>query len=147
MSQCFVHLYHILFFLSSLYSRTNSLHTRSLAHIFSFSLRECVSSDHSRTEPGGESRTSTLEKLLEFVPSVCVFITAGPSTKLFAWGGGGYGRYYSYCVSRMCHVFLPCVCEMVQGLFNTVRTLLRWPKQLKRRPLVRSLFVVPFFIW
>jgi hypothetical protein len=21
---------------------------------------------------------------------VCVFITAGPSTKLFAWGGGGY---------------------------------------------------------
>jgi hypothetical protein len=23
---------------------------------------------------------------------VCVFITAGPSTKLFAWGGGGYGR-------------------------------------------------------
>jgi hypothetical protein len=23
---------------------------------------------------------------------VCVFITAGPSTKLFAWEGGGYGR-------------------------------------------------------
>jgi hypothetical protein len=23
---------------------------------------------------------------------VCVFVTAGPSTKLFAWGGGGYGR-------------------------------------------------------
>jgi hypothetical protein len=23
---------------------------------------------------------------------VCVFITAGPSTKLFTWGGGGYGR-------------------------------------------------------
>jgi len=23
---------------------------------------------------------------------VCVFITAGPSTKLFAWGGGGYWR-------------------------------------------------------
>jgi hypothetical protein len=23
---------------------------------------------------------------------VCVFITAGPGTKLFAWGGGGYGR-------------------------------------------------------
>jgi hypothetical protein len=22
----------------------------------------------------------------------CVFITAGPSTKLFAWGGGGYWR-------------------------------------------------------
>jgi hypothetical protein len=28
---------------------------------------------------------------------VCVFITAGPSTKLFAWGGGGYGRT---CASR-----------------------------------------------
>jgi hypothetical protein len=24
--------------------------------------------------------------------NVCVFITAGPSTKLFTWGGGGYGR-------------------------------------------------------
>jgi hypothetical protein len=24
--------------------------------------------------------------------SVCVFITAGPSTKMFTWGGGGYGR-------------------------------------------------------
>jgi hypothetical protein len=24
--------------------------------------------------------------------TVCVFITAGPSTKLFTWGGGGYGR-------------------------------------------------------
>jgi hypothetical protein len=24
--------------------------------------------------------------------TVCVFITAGPSTKLFAWEGGGYGR-------------------------------------------------------
>jgi hypothetical protein len=23
---------------------------------------------------------------------VCVFITAGPSTKMFTWGGGGYGR-------------------------------------------------------
>jgi hypothetical protein len=23
---------------------------------------------------------------------VCVFITAGPSTKLFTWRGGGYGR-------------------------------------------------------
>jgi hypothetical protein len=23
---------------------------------------------------------------------VCVFITTGPSTKLFAWGWGGYGR-------------------------------------------------------
>jgi hypothetical protein len=23
---------------------------------------------------------------------VCVFITAGPSTKLFTWGGGGGGR-------------------------------------------------------
>jgi hypothetical protein len=22
----------------------------------------------------------------------CVFITAGPSTKMFTWGGGGYGR-------------------------------------------------------
>jgi hypothetical protein len=22
-------------------------------------------------------------------PDVCVFITAGPSTKLFTWGGGG----------------------------------------------------------
>ena len=26
------------------------------------------------------------------VVDVCVFITAGPSTKLFAWGGGGYWR-------------------------------------------------------
>ena len=26
------------------------------------------------------------------VGSECVFITAGPSTKLFAWVGGGYGR-------------------------------------------------------
>jgi hypothetical protein len=25
-------------------------------------------------------------------PQMCVFITAGPSTKLFTWGGGGYGR-------------------------------------------------------
>jgi hypothetical protein len=24
--------------------------------------------------------------------SPCVFITAGPSTKLFTWGWGGYGR-------------------------------------------------------
>jgi hypothetical protein len=23
---------------------------------------------------------------------MCVFITAGPSTKMFTWGGGGYGR-------------------------------------------------------
>jgi len=26
-------------------------------------------------------------------PGVCVFITAGPSTKLFAWGGGDIGRH------------------------------------------------------
>jgi hypothetical protein len=25
--------------------------------------------------------------------SVCVFITAGPSTKLFAWGGGDIGGH------------------------------------------------------
>jgi hypothetical protein len=27
--------------------------------------------------------------LQDLVQSVCVFITAGPSTKLFTWGGGG----------------------------------------------------------
>jgi hypothetical protein len=27
-----------------------------------------------------------------FILCVCVFITAGPCTKLFGWGGGGYGR-------------------------------------------------------
>jgi hypothetical protein len=38
---------------------------------------------------------------------VCVFITAGPSTKLFAWGGGGY---WGTCVDRAAdgtRVFLP----------------------------------------
>jgi hypothetical protein len=30
--------------------------------------------------------------LQDLVQSVCVFFTAGPSTKLFTWGGGGYGR-------------------------------------------------------
>jgi hypothetical protein len=29
------------------------------------------------------------------VVSVCVFISAGPSTKLFTWGGGGYGRTFA----------------------------------------------------
>ena len=28
---------------------------------------------------------------------VCVFVTAGPSTKLFAWGGGGY---WGTCATR-----------------------------------------------
>jgi hypothetical protein len=36
---------------------------------------------------------------------VCVFITAGPSTKLFAWGGGGYGRT---CATRDNDISLPC---------------------------------------
>jgi hypothetical protein len=31
------------------------------------------------------------------IHSVCVFITAGPSTKLFAWGGGGY---WGTCATR-----------------------------------------------
>ena len=41
----------------------------------------------------------SMEKMLSFLRQkrcvcvfMCVFITAGPGTKLFAWGGGGYGR-------------------------------------------------------
>jgi hypothetical protein len=30
--------------------------------------------------------------VVTILSTVCVFITAGPSTKLFALGGGGYGR-------------------------------------------------------
>jgi hypothetical protein len=32
------------------------------------------------------------EQIKDIIIIVCVFITAGPSTKLFTWGGGGYGR-------------------------------------------------------
>jgi hypothetical protein len=33
------------------------------------------------------------DRVYVFITSpVCVFITAGPSTKMFTWGGGGYGR-------------------------------------------------------
>jgi hypothetical protein len=35
--------------------------------------------------------------LIFFVLFVCVFITAGPSTKLCAWGGGGY---WGTCATR-----------------------------------------------
>jgi hypothetical protein len=35
---------------------------------------------------------SSLVSLKKNPPCVCVFITVGPSTDLFAWGGGGYGR-------------------------------------------------------
>jgi hypothetical protein len=31
--------------------------------------------------------------LLQYSSSVCVFITTGPSTKLFAWGGGDMGGH------------------------------------------------------
>jgi hypothetical protein len=31
---------------------------------------------------------------------VCVFITAGPSTKLFAWGGGGGVIWEDMCYER-----------------------------------------------
>jgi hypothetical protein len=36
---------------------------------------------------------------------VCVFITAGPSTKLLAWGGGDMGG----------HVLRECVCFITAG--------------------------------
>jgi hypothetical protein len=44
--------------------------------------------------PGGRASLSTRchmlgPELFVLQDAVCVFITAGPSTKLFAWGGGG----------------------------------------------------------
>jgi hypothetical protein len=54
-------------------------------------------------QPGARIRPSPFQGLgsktkpLTLTPTLssrctCVFITTGPSTKLFAWGGGGYGR-------------------------------------------------------
>jgi hypothetical protein len=52
---------------------------------------------------------------------VCVFITAGPSTKLFTWGRGGYGRT---CATRddeprPVWTSLPCVCLLLQDLVQS----------------------------
>jgi hypothetical protein len=48
----------------------------------------------SGAHPGcGEGETLTVWETL----TVCVFITAGPSSKLFAWGGGGY---WGTCATR-----------------------------------------------
>jgi hypothetical protein len=43
---------------------------------------------------------------------VCVFITAGPSTKMFTWGGGGYGRT---CATRNFIIVRVCYCSNFQN--------------------------------
>jgi hypothetical protein len=40
--------------------------------------------------------------LLMCVERVCVFITAGPSTKLFAWGGGDMGGHVLLETTSLC---------------------------------------------
>jgi hypothetical protein len=47
---------------------------------------------HRQAQPRQPTVTNEAH-LPSLVKCLCVFITAGPSTKLFAWGGGGgYGR-------------------------------------------------------
>jgi hypothetical protein len=65
---------------------------------------------------------------LLYFSCVCVFITAGPSTKLCAWGGGGY---WGTCVTRddeprpvwtslpITHSVLLCVCLLLQYLLQS----------------------------
>jgi hypothetical protein len=48
---------------------------------------------------------------------LCVFITAGPSTKMFTWGGGGYGRT---CATRDDEPRPVCACCLF--FFTAVRT-------------------------
>jgi hypothetical protein len=43
------------------------------------------------------SRWRTFAQAVRITMCVCVFITAGPSTKLYAWGGGGY---WETCATR-----------------------------------------------
>ena len=43
-------------------------------------------------QPNAQRRTSLNQMCVQFL-YLCVFITAGPSTKLFAWGGGDVGGH------------------------------------------------------
>jgi hypothetical protein len=60
-------------------------------------LRACVREEDAGGREAGAHSTTPTYTVRRDSPArepmcVCVFITAGPSTKLFTWGGGGYGR-------------------------------------------------------
>ena len=67
--------------------------------------------------------------------NVCVFITAGPSTKLFAWGGGAKFWYVDYTIvshADRCDLHLPVRRGAVKNMNHAMnlRSLQRRASQL-----------------